>query len=99
LTGFKKALSPSGAEVIVTLTIPESARRSHAFGRKCRAEFALVTAIEGAEVAYAKYDRYFTYRVGGTVRPTEPFCEDFTQECASGIHFFITREEAMAHRL
>jgi hypothetical protein len=37
----------------------------------------------------------FTYKTGETVRPEKPFSDDWTDECASGIHFFITREEAV----
>ena len=45
----------------------------------------------------SSYDTKFIYKEGETVKPTEAFCEDVTQECASGIHFFITREEAVAY--
>ena len=89
---------------IVKLRIPEDAARSNATGRKCRASKAEVLAVEplgaiemkeGYTVA-SKHDRGFTYEVGATVEPTRPFCEDRWQECAPGIHFFITREEAEA---
>lgn len=33
--------------------------------------------------------------VGETVTPTEPFDDDRLKDCASGIHFFITRQEAV----
>ena len=93
IIGWKKCAS----DVIVKLAIPEEARRSHAFGRKCRAEFAEVLEIVGAEEAFSRHDSNFFYRVGETVRPSEPWCEDWTEECASGIHFYITRAEAEAH--
>ena len=41
-------------------------------------------------------DENFKYKVGETVRPEQGFSEDWVIECAPGIHFFITREEAEA---
>jgi hypothetical protein len=79
--------------VVVKLRIPESAKRSHAFGRKCRAEYVDVLEVIGAEVGIAQHDGKTEYRVGQRVTP-DRWEEDWTQECASGIHFFITRLEA-----
>jgi hypothetical protein len=31
------------------------------------------------------------------IRPTTTFSDNWTEECAPGIHFYITREEAEAH--
>jgi len=85
-------------EGVAELRIPREARRSNATGRKCRAEYAVVVSLpEGCEVGHSLHDETFEYRVGETVRPREPWCEDRWQECASGIHFYITREEAEAH--
>jgi hypothetical protein len=83
---------------IATLKIPASARRSNATGRKCRAEYAEVLAIEsssGESLAegQSRYNSEFVYRVGATVHPHE-WCEDRWQECAGGIHFYLTRYEA-----
>jgi uncharacterized protein YjbI with pentapeptide repeats len=89
--------------VIARLRIPEAAKRSHAFGRKCRAEFADVLDLFSADgtefsgVGVSTHNPKFTYTVGATVRPEEPFSDDWTEECAAGIHFFITREEAVAY--
>ena len=94
---WKKCYTKNGPAV-VKLAIPEDAKRSHAFGRKCRAEYAEVLEIEGDAVeAWSSHDGTFAYRVGETVRPKEPFSDEWTEECASGIHFFITREEAAAY--
>lgn len=79
--------------VIVKLRIPEDARRSHAFGRKCRAEFADVLEVIGAEVGISLHESNTEYRVGQRVTCDE-WCDDWRQECAGGIHFFITRLEA-----
>ena len=83
---------------IATLKIPKEAKRSNATGRKCRAEYAEVLAIQekegGAmESGVSWYDNSFVYRVGETVHPHE-WCEDRWQECAGGIHFYLTRYEA-----
>jgi hypothetical protein len=93
LYGWKKAADG----VIVELKIPAKAKRTNATGRKCRAEYAKVVAVHGADEAYSTYDSSFVYRVGETVWPTNGFNEDRWDECASGIHFFITREEAEAY--
>ena len=84
---------------IATLKIPASARRSNATGRKCRAEYAEVLAIQdldgnAKECGVSRYDVWFVYRVGETVHPHE-WCEDRWQECAGGIHFYLTRYEAV----
>src|ERR1700759_2512015 len=93
IIGYKKCRGG----IIVKLRIPEEAKRSHAFGRKCRAEFVDVLEIYGATQAYSLHDNGETvYRVGERVLP-DSWCEDYTQECAPGIHFFITKAEAEAH--
>ena len=92
LIGWKKLQSG----VIAKLMIPEYAKRSHAFGRKCRAEFAEVLELIGADVGYSQHDPHFAYRVGDVVKSHE-WSEDWQEECAGGIHFFITRLEAEAY--
>ena len=88
-------------EGVVVLELPANAARSNATGRKCRAEYAIVLSlpeVKGKEIeeAHSLYDPSFVYRKGETVHPLTPWCEDRWQECASGIHFFLTREEAEA---
>ena len=90
LIGWKKCNN----DVIVKLLIPKEAKRNNAFGRKCRAEYAQVLEVIGAEIAYSSHSHSFTYKAGDTVKPTEPFDENFQEECSTGIHFFITRIEA-----
>jgi hypothetical protein len=77
--------------VICTLKIPADSKRSNATTRKCRAEYVIVIEGEG----FSRHDPNFKYEVGKTVRPTKPFCEDRFDECSSGIHFFLTRDEAV----
>jgi hypothetical protein len=84
---------------VVKLRIPAKAKRSHASGRKCRASSAKVLAIynpDGTEAteATSRHDNTFTYLVGETVTPTAPFDDNPWNECAPGIHFYITRLEA-----
>jgi uncharacterized protein YjbI with pentapeptide repeats len=102
LIGWKMAIS-NNKKIIVKVRIPEEAKRSNALGRKCRAEFAEVIAVypKGKKRAMAKstevysdYDNSFRYKTGDTLKPKEVFNEDRWNECSSGIHFFITREEA-----
>ena len=90
---------------IVKLEIPSDAKRSNASGRKCRASKARVMSIEtmdgkqldGGIRVFSSHDEDFAYMNGVTVEPTEPFDDDRWNECAPGIHFFITREEAVAY--
>ena len=89
LIGWKKCRRG----VLVKLRIPAEAKRSHAFGRKCRAEYVEVLEVIGAETGISQHDSDYTYTAGETVKCDE-WCEDWQKECAGGIHFWITREEA-----
>ena len=88
---------------IAKLLIPGDAKRSNATGRKCRASKAVVLELQEVDgtpyqgCATSKRQRSFIYEVGKTVYPEEPYEEDRWEECASGIHFFITRAEAVAY--
>jgi hypothetical protein len=93
LIGWKKCAHG----VIVKLRIPETAKRSHAFGRKCRAEYADVLEVVGADAAFTYAHGPCTeYRVGERVMP-DSFSEDWQDECSNGIHFYISRIEAENH--
>lgn len=100
-TGFKKAnIYPINMEVIVKLRITETAKRSSATTRKCRCSEAEVISVESVngkgtfQCARSKYNHDFIYKVGEVVK-AEDFDEDRWNECSTGIHFFITREEAV----
>jgi len=99
IIGWKKLANGK----IAKLQIPAKAKRSHGASRKCRASEAKVLAIfeaDGkteAKSGVSQHDSSFVYEVGKTVKPTEPFNEDRWDECASGIHFFTTRLEALAY--
>ena len=93
LIGWKKC----NDNVVVKLLIPAGAKRSHAFGRKCRAEFVNVLEVFGAEYGTTDCHGPVTeYRAGEEVRP-DTFDENWQDECSNGIHFFITRLEAEAY--
>lgn len=102
IIGWKKALALDGAPIIVKLLIPADAQRSNATGRKCRASTARVLDLQDKQgnslppdtTAYSSYDPDFTYQKGETVH-VEDFDTNRWDECAPGIHFFITRIEAM----
>ena len=99
--GWKKAKITRGREVIVKLSIPSDAKRSSATTRKCRCSKAEVIAIynlDGTEAkettCHSAYDNSFIYEVGKTVEVTD-FSKDRWNECAKGIHFFVSRQEAI----
>jgi uncharacterized protein YjbI with pentapeptide repeats len=89
IIGWKKCIGG----VIVKLKIHQDAKRSNATGRKCRAERAEVLEVIGAAIGISEHDGKTEYRVGKTVE-CDTWCDDRWQECAGGIHFFITRAEA-----
>jgi len=97
LVVWKSARTADKERALVKLLIPADAARSNATGRRCRASRAVVLEIVGAEVAFSRHDARFVYRVGETVEPYNPFDPDRWNECTSGIHFFLTREEAEAY--
>ena len=96
--GYKKA-----ADKIVMLEICADAKRSSATSRKCRCSKAKVLAItnlDGSESGLSEiesdYDEDFIYCVGETVEVPD-FDENRWNECAAGLHFFITRDEAVKY--
>ena len=104
IIGWKKAITLDGAPIIVKLLIPADAQRSNATGRKCRASTARVLDLQDKQgnslppdtTAYSSFDLDFTYQKGETVH-VEDFDTDRWDECATGIHFFITRIEAIEY--
>lgn len=87
---------------IVKLEVLEDAKRSSATSRKCRCDKAKVLSITGINGlqefcdAVSNHDREFNYKVGEIVS-VDDFCENRWDECAAGIHFFITRQEAVEY--
>lgn len=98
--GYKKA-----NEKIVKLQICEDAKRSSATGKKCRCSKALVLAIEsidesdsGLQEIKSDFDSSFIYRVG-KIAEVPDFNDNRWDECTSGIHFFMDRQDAVEYEL
>ena len=93
--GYKKA-----ADKIVVLEIPADAKRSSATTLKCRCDKAKVLRIENldgtpadiSEIA-SDYDENFIYKIGEIVEVSN-FDENRWNECSTGIHFFLNRQNA-----
>lgn len=86
---------------IITLFIPEDARRSSAYTTKCRCDKAKVLNIttfggEKRATAISWYNPDFVYEVGKEVSVPD-FDEDRWHECAPGIHFFMSVKEALEY--
>ena len=95
-TAFKKANG-----YIVELEIPSDALRSSSTTRKCRCSKAKVVSITNLDgtpsdvkSVASNYDSEFIYNLGETVKVPN-FDTNRWNECAPGIHFFITRQEAV----
>ena len=86
---------------IIKLKILDDAKRSNATGRKCRCSAAEVLEIQNTDGTESGIDRVYNnnycganYVVGEIVTP-DSFDDDRWDECSNGIHFFITRQEAV----
>ena len=97
--GYKKA-----ADKIVMLEICADAKRSSATSRKCRcskAKVLSITNLDGSESGLTEvrsdYSKEFVYCVG-EIAEAPDFDENRWNECAPGIHFFVTREEAVKYK-
>ncbi len=95
--GYKKSRGK-----IVELLITEDAKRSNATTRKCRCSKAKVLSITNVsntkeyDKVSSDYDKNFIYRVGEIVE-VKDFDENRWVECSTGIHFFLTRDEAVRY--
>lgn len=94
--GWKKV-----GNYIIKLKIPDNAKRSNATGRKCRCSEAEILEIQNLDGTKSDIDRIHNdsycgadYIVGEIVTP-DSFDDDRWDECSNGIHFFITRQEAV----
>lgn len=100
-TGSFIAYKQLDHHIIAKLLIPEDARRSSAFGRKCRADKAQVLGLfnydgtpAAVAVGFSHHDPDFAYPIGETVSVPD-FNPDRWEECSTGIHFFLTFREAV----
>ena len=88
---------------IIKLEVCEDAKRSSGTSLKCRCSKAKVLEIQelnGEESVLksiaSNYDSCFLYNVGEIVEVPD-FNDDRWNECASGLHFFIDRNMAVAY--
>ena len=86
--GWKKCEN----NIIVKLLI--TGNRSSATSRKCRCSAATVLDVIGQKIGVSTYDSTFTYKKGKTLSVND-FDENRWNECSTGIHFFITKQEAI----
>lgn len=90
MIGYKKCRNG----LIVTLEIPKGAIVFSINGFKCRTNKAKCIAISnGVDIAYSNFDSSFKYEIGKTYT-VKDFKLIYNIECASGIHFFKSREDA-----
>ena len=88
IIGWKKCKN----DVLVKLEIPRGAIVFSINNKKCRTDKAKVLEIIGADRAYSNH-KFFSYYVGDIIEIFDFNCE-YNVECAKGIHFFKSREEA-----
>ena len=83
--------------------MPEDAKRSSGFGRKCRCSKALASELYDLEGSVVKpkgeicsyYSPYnFAYTLGEMAYP-DGFDDDRYLTCSNGIHFFMSFDEAV----
>lgn len=96
--GYKKCFN----DRLVQLLIPADAKRSSATSNACRCNKAKVLTIKSFDYserfteAWSFVDQNFVYRVGEYVYVPD-FNEDRWVDSTTGIHFWMTRKEAMAY--
>ena len=80
---------------VIQILIPEHAQRVNAIGsRKCRASEVIVISgpgVGGSSLTHT--EKALTYNEGETV-VADKFDDNIFEECSSGIHFFMTKQEA-----
>lgn len=95
--GYKKA-----GKYIVKLLIMEDSKRNSATTLKCRCDKAKVLDIEKidtgekVESTPSDYDINFVYKVGEIVK-IDDFDENRWNECSTGIHFFMNKQNAIQY--
>ena len=83
---------PIESATIVTLEIPKGAVIFSVNGDKFRTNKVKVLSIDGADRVYSIHNN-MSYYVGDEITVHNFDCR-YNLECASGIHFFMTKEEA-----
>ncbi len=88
--------------IIAKLQIPSKAKRTCNFrNRKCRAEYIKTLGLYDVDgnklkgkTAIGKHDNKTIYEVG-KITKADSFDDDLTNDCTNGIHFFVTKQEAI----
>lgn len=91
IIGYKKC----AFGIIVTLLIPRGSIVFSINGNKCRTNKAKVIAIDGSDRAFSSYN-CMSYYVGDEFTVYNFNCQ-YNEECAEGIHFFMTKQEAESY--
>ena len=95
ITGYKKTREG----MVITATIPAGAIVFCINDSKCRANKARIIDMGGQnEVLHSSYNYDFEYRLFQDIE-IEDFNLMYNVECASGFHFFRTREEAENYKI
>ena len=95
--GYKKA-----KDCIIKLLILKNSKRSSATTLKCRCDKAKVLDIEKidtgkkVESISSSHDNDFIYKVGEIVK-VDDFDENRWNECSTGIHFFMNKQNAIKY--
>lgn len=108
MTGWKTVLY-KGDRILCKLYIPHNAE-VHKGLIKHRASAAHVTGfypleknpktpLELTEPATSLWENTFLYKKGAIVKPTLPYDSDRFETCSSGIHFFLSPEEAINYAI
>ena len=89
MIGYKK----SDEYKIITLEMPIGSKVFSINNKKRRTNKCKVIDMQGETELSSWYDNDFKYHVGDEIEITD-FDERYNAECSTGIHFFLTREEA-----
>lgn len=93
---------------LCTIRIPEEALRMSSTGTKCRCSEAIVVDIQRIDrignlienqhlmSGFSIFDPNFVYEVGKTVK-VDNFDKNRFHECSRGIHFFMSKQEAIEY--
>jgi len=102
-TGSFDAWAAKGA-YILKLRVPASAKRSSATSRKCRASKVKVLSITGTiqggqssvdRIEHWAYSHPTVYEVD-KITKADRWNPDRWMECSNGIHFFLSRQDALS---
>ena len=89
ITVYKKTRE----DVVITAEIPAGSIVFSINGKKCRTNRAKIIDMGGYDVLHSSYKIDFEYKLNQEI-VIEDFNLMYNVECASGFHFFMTKEEA-----